>query len=137
MYDSALIYFSHHCLVCCLCSVSFFQPPVFVQLINQTEYFSMLCLFKICPYLSHSCVWNFYVCWWLIPFFFFFFPPSRACFIFFLGPYFCSLSKTCSAYLNFSLLCFMFPVHSLYPGISGDHMDLMNSLSSQVLCESV
>lgn len=48
-----------------------------------------------------------------------------------------AVSKTCSAYLNFSLLCFMFPVHSLYPGMSGDHMDLMKSLSSQVLCESV
>jgi hypothetical protein len=54
--------FSHHRLVCCLCSVSFFQPPGFVQLINQREYSSIFCLFKICPYLSHSCVWTFHVC---------------------------------------------------------------------------
>jgi hypothetical protein len=53
--------FSHHCLVCCLCSVSFFQPPVSVQLIDQTEYFSMFWLFKIYPYLSHSCVWDFHI----------------------------------------------------------------------------
>lgn len=65
---TVLLYFLHHCLVFCLYSVSFFQPPVFVQLISQTEYFSMLCLFKICPYLSLSCVWNFHVCWWLSPF---------------------------------------------------------------------
>jgi len=112
----------------CFCSINksnrIFQYVVLIQ--NLSIFVTFMCMEFLCMLMINSFF-----------FFFFFFPPSRACFIFFLGPYFCSLSKTCSAYLNFSLLCFMFPVHSLYPGISGDHMDLMNSLSSQVLCESV
>jgi hypothetical protein len=61
-----------------------------------------------------------------------FFLSGRACIKSFMGP-----SEICSADLNLFPLCFVFPVHSLYPSVSGDHVDLLDSSSYWAVCESV
>lgn len=53
---TVLLYFLHHCLVCCLCSLSFFQPPVFVQLISQTIFQYVVLIQNVSIFVTFVCM---------------------------------------------------------------------------------